>query len=477
MYFRNNLNIIFAITNNRYFIGQNNQLPCNIPEDMKFFKSITIGNGNNAIIMGKNTFLSLPSKLPLSNRLNIIVSTTYINTLSYNNLIVVPSLKEAVNVANQRDCQEIFFIGGTQIIVNAFSEFVIKKIYVFYIHSDFTTLKNNIETTHHFFFLTTIQESKKYSETLIDHISKDDYFVNFKLYERLSEEMEYLNIVRKVLDFGKPRIDRTKVGTLSLFAQSFELDVSHYFPLLTSKRMYWKGIVEELLFFLRGETDSKILENKGVYIWRGNTTRDFLDNLGLFHLREGEMGPTYSWNYRRFGAPYIPLDQRKEDEKLPEGIDQVQNAIDLIKNDPTSRRILVSAWNPSVLKEVCLPSCHYTYQFYVEPEDGMLSILVNMRSCDVFLGLPFNIASYALLLYIVAKMTDLHPHKVYFTLCDTHIYQNHIEQCKEQLSRYSKELPTLKILQKRDKIEDYTFQDFLIENYDPHQAISAPMAS
>ena len=241
--------------------------------------------------------------------------------------------------------------------------------------------------------------------------------------------------------------------------------------------MYWKGIVEELLFFLRGETDSKILENKGVYIWRGNTTRSFLDNLGLTHLREGEMGPTYSWNYRRFGAPYVPLDQRGEGEALPDGVDQVQNAIDLIKKDPTSRRILVSAWNPSVLKEVCLPSCHYAYQFYVEPDDGMLSILVNMRSCDVFLGLPFNIASYALLLYIVAKMTDLQPHKVYFTLCDTHIYQTHIEQCREQLSRYTKELPTLKILQKRDKIEDYTIDDFLLENYDPHRAISAPMAA
>ena len=137
----------------------------------------------------------------------------------------------------------------------------------------------------------------------------------------------------------------------------------------------------------------------------------------------------------------------------------------------------MSAWNPSVLKEVCLPSCHYVYQFYVEPEDKMLSILVNMRSCDVFLGLPFNIASYALLLYIVAKMTDLRPHKVYFTLCDTHIYQTHIEQCREQLSRDIRELPTLQILQKRDKIEEYTIDDFLLENYDPHRAISAPMAA
>lgn len=168
-----------------------------------FFRKITIGDGNNAIIMGKNTFLSLPHQKPLPKRLNIVVSSTYVNQSSDPNLIITSTLKDAIKIANDHNCDQIFFIGGTQIITDAFSEFVIKKIYISYIHSDFTILQNNIDTTRQFHFTNIIQESKKYSETLLEHISKEDYFINFKVYDRLSEEFEYLNIVKKYYSLEK----------------------------------------------------------------------------------------------------------------------------------------------------------------------------------------------------------------------------------------------------------------------------------
>ena len=287
------------------------------------------------------------------------------------------------------------------------------------------------------------------------------------------EENKYISLVENILKNGKPREDRTNTGTISLFGKYIDFDVSCDFPLLTSKRVYWKGVVEELLFFIRGDTDTKILERKGVNIWKGNTSRQFLDNKNLHNYPEGEMGPSYGRQWRNFGGKYeIPPSICQ----IRDGIDQLQNAIHLIRNDPYSRRILVSAWNPLWSDKMALDPCHYSYQFFVEPREKKLSILVNMRSCDVFLGLPFNIASYSLLLYIIAKMTDLMPSKVCFCLGDTHIYLNHIEQCKEQSLRDLKPFPTLKVIKKHDNINDYQIEDFILENYNPNPSIKATMA-
>ena len=220
------------------------------------------------------------------------------------------------------------------------------------------------------------------------------------------------------------------------------------------------------LFFISGKTDTKILESKGVNIWKGNTSREFLDGRKLNHYEVGEYGPSYGYNWRKFGATYKDENSR--------GVDQLQNAIDMIKNDPTSRRIIVTAWNPCILNDIPLPACHYFFQFYVD--DDKLSILINMRSCDVFLGLPFNIASYSLLLYMISHITNKKPHEVIFMLGDTHIYTNHIEQCKEQISRFMKKLPTLEILRKIENIDDFKFEDFLLKDYNPHPTIKAEMA-
>ena len=290
----------------------------------------------------------------------------------------------------------------------------------------------------------------------------------------MSEELKYLNLMRNILSNGVKRIDRTNTGTLSLFGQSFRLDVSNNFPLLTTKRVYWRGVVEELLFFISGKTDTTELEKKNVNIWKGNTSREFLDNRKLFNYKEGEYGPNYGYNWRSFGKQYIPLNERNNLEDYNDGIDQLDEAIKLIKNDPFSRRILVSAWNPKVLNEIPLPSCHYCYQFYVN--EDKLSILVNMRSCDIFLGLPFNIASYSLLLYMIAHITNKKPYEVVFMLGDAHIYLNHIDQCNEQLSRDIRDLPTLSFNRIITNIDDFKYEDIKLENYNPHSSIKAEMA-
>jgi thymidylate synthase len=279
-------------------------------------------------------------------------------------------------------------------------------------------------------------------------------------------EKQYINLIDDIMKNGKLRADRTGTGTISLFGKNLNIDVSKYFPLLTTKRVFFRGVVEELLFFISGKTDTKILENRGVNIWKGNTSREFLDGRNLKHYEVGEYGPSYGYNWRFYGKKY------KDDSSV--GVDQLQNAIDLIKNDPTSRRIIVSAWNPSILNEIPLPACHYIFQFYVDNEN--LSILVNMRSCDVFLGLPFNIASYSLLLYMVSHITNKKPKDVIFMLGDTHIYQNHLKQCTEQISRFMKELPTLEFSRDVNNIDDFTIDDFLLKNYNPCSNIKADMA-
>lgn len=290
----------------------------------------------------------------------------------------------------------------------------------------------------------------------------------------MSEEFKYLNLMKNILTNGIKRIDRTNTGTLSLFGQSFRLDVSNNFPLLTTKRVYWKGVVEELLFFISGKTDTTELEKKNVNIWKGNTSREFLDNRKLFNYKEGEYGPNYGYNWRSFGKKYIPLNLRSNIDDDDTGVDQLNEAINLIKTDPFSRRILVTAWNPYVLNEIPLPSCHYCYQFYVN--EDKLSILVNMRSCDIFLGLPFNIASYSLLLYMIAYITNKQPHEVIFMLGDAHIYLNHIDQCNEQLSRDMKDLPKLSFNRIITNIDDFRYEDIKLENYNPHPTIKADMA-
>lgn len=305
--------------------------------------------------------------------------------------------------------------------------------------------------------------------------------------EKQHEEYKYLHLMQNILDNGVEKSDRTGVGTKSIFGTQLKFDLSKSFPILTTKKVFWKGIAEELLWFVRGETDSKKLEEKGVKIWVGNTSREFLDKKGLDYA-EGEIGEGYGFQWRHWGAQYessrysfkdSPKDYKWKTSKLlfGNGIDQLQKVVDTLKNNPNDRRMIVSAWNVEKLDKMALPPCHLLWQVYVQ--NGELHLQWYQRSVDTFLGLNFNISSYALLTCLLAKITGLKPGTITFAGGDTHLYLNHVDQVKEQLSRTPYPFPTLNIkknIKSIKDIENLSFEDIELVDYKSHPAIKAPMA-
>lgn len=284
---------------------------------------------------------------------------------------------------------------------------------------------------------------------------------------KITEESNYTDLLKKVMEKGCRRATRNSV-TQSLFGEHISFDISDRFPLLTTKKMYWRGIVEELLWFLRGDTDSKRLEARRVNIWKGNSTEEFIEKRGLAY-REGDCGPVYGFQWLHWNARYEGCDANYDGK----GVNQLQYCIDLIKKDPTSRRILMTGWNPEQNDQMVLPPCHVSYQFYVH--DGRLSCLMYQRSADLFLGLPFNIASTALLVYIIAKECDLIPGQINITIGDAHIYEGHMEQVKRQLSNSFLAFPKLEFNKK--KIDEYHYEDFKLIDYVSHPSIKAEMVA
>jgi thymidylate synthase len=289
------------------------------------------------------------------------------------------------------------------------------------------------------------------------------------------EEQAYLDLMRNILENGNERSDRTGVGTKSLFGSMLRFNLSDgTLPVLTTKKTFYRGAIEEMLFFIRGETDTKKLEAKGVNIWKGNTSREFLDKQGLFHLSEGNLGALYGKQWRKWEEP---------EWGYPTGVgaiiehDQLQVAFNRIKSDPYSRRHIVSAWNVSDLHAAPLFPCHYAFQFYVE--NGTLSCMFQMRSSDIFLGAPFNIIGYAFLTHVMAAATGLTAKEVIFCGGDTHVYKSHFEQVKEQLTREPYPFPKMTIkksLASLQDIEALTFEDLEITGYRHHEAIKAEIA-
>ncbi|KAF9224540.1 thymidylate synthase [Gyrodon lividus] len=293
------------------------------------------------------------------------------------------------------------------------------------------------------------------------------------------EEYQYLNLVKRVIDEGESRGDRTGTGTYSIFAPpSLRFSLQNAtLPLITTKRTYLKGIVEELLWFIKGKTDAKLLSDRGVKIWDGNGSKEFLEKRGLGHRREGDLGPVYGFQWRHFGADYVDCDA----DYTGQGVDQLQECIDKIKNNPTDRRIILSAWNPAAIPQMALPPCHMMCQFYVhisstpDTKNG-LSCLMYQRSADLGLGIPFNIASYALLAHIVAHVTNTEPRELIIQLGDAHVYKDHVTALQSQLQREPKSFPTLHFTRKIDKIDGFEYGDIKVEGYDPHPTIPMKMS-
>jgi len=261
---------------------------------------------------------------------------------------------------------------------------------------------------------------------------------------------QYLELVRHILDHGTEKSDRTGTGTRSVFGYQMRFDLGAGFPLLTTKKLHLRSIIYELLWFLRGETNVKFLQENKVTIWDEWARAD------------GDLGPVYGYQWRSWPAP----DGRH--------IDQITQVIDQIKRNPDSRRLIVSAWNVGEIDKMALAPCHVMFQFYVA--DGKLSCQMYQRSADVFLGVPFNIASYALLTLMVAQVCDLKPGDFVHTLGDAHLYSNHLEQAQMQLERDPRPLPAMKLNPDVKSIFDFRFGDFTLENYDPHPSIKAPIA-
>merc|ERR1712078_670112 len=256
------------------------------------------------------------------------------------------------------------------------------------------------------------------------------------------------------MDEGVANDDRTDVGTISVFGTTMRYDLRTSFPLLTTKRVFWRGVVEELLWFVRGDTNAKHLSDQGVKIWDGNGSREFLDKRGLSHREEGDLGPVYGFQWRHFGAKYVDM----HTDYSGQGVDQLAECIKKLKEDPTDRRIIMSAWNPADLGLMALPPCHMFCQFYVA--NGELSCLMYQRSCDMGLGVPFNIASYSLLTCMMAQVCGLKPGEFVHTMGNAHVYQNHIEPLKEQLKRTPRPFPVLKINQDVTDIDGFQASDF-----------------
>lgn len=261
---------------------------------------------------------------------------------------------------------------------------------------------------------------------------------------------QYLDLLRRILDEGTPKGDRTGTGTLSVFGHQMRFNLEEGFPLLTTKKLHLKSIIYELLWFLKGDTNVRYLQEHGVRIWN-----EWADE-------NGDLGPVYGHQWRSWP------------DYKGGTIDQIQNVLDQIKHTPDSRRMMVSAWNPAEVDDMALPPCHCLFQFYVA--DGRLSLQLYQRSADTFLGVPFNIASYALLTMMMAQVTGLRPGDFIHTTGDTHLYLNHLSQARLQLTRTPRPLPTMRLNPEVKSLFDFHFEDFTLENYDPYDHIKATVS-
>jgi dihydrofolate reductase/thymidylate synthase len=284
-------------------------------------------------------------------------------------------------------------------------------------------------------------------------------------------ENQYLELIQKIISTGEKRETRNSI-TYSIFGEKLEFDISKSIPFITTKKLAWKTVIKELLWFLSGSTDNTKLLEQNVNIWKDNASQEFMNLLGFKDREVNDLGPIYGHQWRHFNAEY----KDHKTDYTNQGIDQIKYVLNLLKNDPMSRRIILSAWNPCQISQMNLPPCHILAQFYVSNAKE-LSCILYQRSADVGLGLPFNIASYAVLTYILAKLSNLTPKKLIVTIGDAHIYENHIDALKEQCTRKPFNFPILNINPNKEynNVDDFLIDDFSIENYQYHDIIKMNM--
>ena len=428
------IEVIFAMDSNGG-VGYRGSLPWSIKMETFIFKMKTMGH---CVIVGKTTYLSLPE---LVNRTVVVVSK---KPEESGHDLCFDSIEKAIAFCLTTG-KTIFIIGGVQIYQQVFENFghLITKIHFSimkkeYICDTFLTLPKGL-----------IEQST----------SQDfDKFIHYEYKANVDGEIQYLELIKQVLTNGFESGSRNGI-TRRMFGKHLKFDLREGFPLLTTKKMFFRGIVEELLFFIRGDTDSKILEKKGVNIWKGNTSREFLDKMG-FDYPEGEMGPMYGAQWRNFNGQHI---------------DQLSNVIEKLKKEPDSRRIMMTTFNPVQSELGVLYPCHSIItQFFVK--DGFLDMFCYNRSSDLFLGLPFNIASSALLQMIIAKLVGLKPRYFNLSLGDAHIYEQHFEAVKTQISRVPHKFPKIEI-NSTENFADMKYEDFTLVDYTSHPTIKAPMVA
>jgi dihydrofolate reductase/thymidylate synthase len=470
------MNLIIAC-NNLNGIGLNGKLPWYCREDLLLFREKTM---NSILILGRKTADLIPK---LQDRIIFVISKNKKPNYPY---AVFKSVEEAYQKARtQYPEKKIFIAGGGEIYkyVMTFIPYMIDSIHVSHIN-------NNIICDTYFNINDYISKNWNLSEEIHregfvyqlwsrNNLTGVFYGREWTITERTpfnpaSEETQYLNLLKEIVSSGDERKTRNGI-TKSLFGKNLKFDLRKGFPLLTTKKMFLRGIVEELLFFIRGETNSKKLEEKGVNIWRGNTSREFLDNNGFKDRNEGLLGPLYGFQWRFFGSGY----NETTGTPLSYGYDQLQYVIDTIRNDPTSRRIVMTDYNPCQASQGVLYPCHsLIIQFYVY--ENFLDMTCYNRSQDVFLGTPFNIASSALLLTLISKVTGLTPRFLHLNLGDVHIYKLHENAVDTQIIREPYSFPQLVI--KKDvrcirDIEQLTSNDICVENYLCHAVIKAEMVA
>lgn len=463
-------------------IGKDNQLPWKVPGDMKYFKHVTISTSDpaksNAVIMGRNTWESIPAKFrPLPNRVNIVLSRNAEATFDQaHSATSLPAALSMLDGAEFENVESVFVIGGSSVYTEALASPLCSEMHITRILTPF-----ECDTYFPGFDSSAFKMERQSTE-----MSENDVSYRFEVWKANQqtvatcpgvtwaprhEEHQYLDMIRDIMANGVLRGDRTGTGTLSLFGKQMRFSLrDNVMPLLTTKRTFWRGVAEELLWFVQGCTSAKVLQDKNVRIWDGNSSREYLDSIGLTDREEGDLGPVYGFQWRHFGAEYGTM----HDDYAGKGIDQLGQIIETLRTNPSDRRMIMTAWNPSALKHMALPPCHLLAQFYVA--NGELSCQMYQRSADMGLGVPFNIASYALLTRMVAQVVGLKAGDFVHVLGDAHVYCNHVEALEEQLTREPRPFPKLVINPDKKEIDEFVFEDFEIVGYTPHKAIKMDMA-